>query len=149
VEEAANPGWTIIRDGVARGRLAGGHLGTLLLLAGTEYWPEMSGAILFVESDEEDGPPINVLRQFRQLRHLGVFEEIEALLVGRIPGCVGLKGDLSLPLLVEDVLEGVEIPVVAGLDFGHTNPIMTLPVGVEAEIDTEKEALSLLEPGVR
>ncbi|MCK4318515.1 LD-carboxypeptidase, partial [Candidatus Bathyarchaeota archaeon] len=110
---------------------------------------EMSGAILFVESDEEDGPPNNILRQFRQLRHLGVFEEIEALLVGRIPGCVGLKGDLSLPLLVEDVLEGVEIPVVAGLDFGHTNPIMTLPVGVEAEIYTEKEALSLLEPGVR
>lgn len=43
----------------------------------------------------------------------------------------------------------MEIPVVAGLDFEHTNPIVTLPVGVEAEIDTEKEALSLLEPGVR
>jgi muramoyltetrapeptide carboxypeptidase len=149
VEETANLGWTIIREGVARGRLVGGHLGTLLLLAGTEYWPNISGAILFVESDEEDGPPNNILRQFRQLRHLGVFDEIEALLVGRVPGCVGLEGDLSLPLLVEEVLEGVEVPVVTGLDFGHTNPIMTLPVGIEAEIDTEKCALSLLEPGVR
>ena len=121
----------------------------MLLLVGTEYWPNMSGAILFVESDEEDWPPINIIHQFRQLRHFRVFDEIEALLVGRIPGSVGLKGDLSLPLLVEEVLEGVEAPVVAGLDFGHTNPIMTLPVGVEAEIDTEKGALSLLEPGVR
>ena len=43
-----------------------------------------------------------------------------------------MEGDLSLPLIVEEVLEGVEVPVVAGLDFGHTNPIMTLPVGVEA-----------------
>ncbi len=138
-----------MREGVAGGRLVGGHLGTLLLLAGTEYWPDMDGAILFVESDEEDGPPINILRQFRQLRHLRVFDEIEALLIGRIPGCVGLKGDLSLSLLIEEVLEDVEVPVVAGLDFGHTNPIMTLPVGVAAEIDTEKGALSLLEPGVR
>lgn len=148
VEEVANLGWIIMNEGFARGRLVGGHLGTLLLLAGTEYWPDMSGALLFVESDEEDGPPINILRQFRQLRHLGAFDEIEALLIGRIPSCVGLKGDLSLPLLLEEVLGGVDRPVVAGLDFGHTNPIMTLPVGVEAEIDTEKEALSLLEPGV-
>ncbi|MBN2334292.1 LD-carboxypeptidase [Candidatus Bathyarchaeota archaeon] len=149
VEETANPGWTIINEGVAEGRLVGGHLGTLLLLAGTEYWPDMKGAILFVESDEEDGPPINILRQFRQLRHLGVFDEIEALLIGRIPSCVGLEGDLSLPLLLEDVLTGADMPVVSGMDFGHTNPIMTLPVGVEASIDTDKRALTLLMPGVR
>jgi len=61
----------------------------------------------------------------------------------------GSKGRLVFPIPRNRGAGGVEVPVASGLDFGHMNPIMTLPVVVEAEMDPEKGALSPSEPGVR
>ncbi|HEX9914853.1 MAG TPA: hypothetical protein VGB32_08040, partial [Candidatus Bathyarchaeia archaeon] len=146
VEERPNPGWRIIRPGRARGTLKGGHLESLLSLAGTGYWPSFEDSLLFLEVDEAGGPSLRVLRALRHLEQLGVFDEAEAVLLGRTPEAAGLS--VGLGELVDVVLDGRDIPVVVGMDFGHTNPIMTIPVGVEAELDTGKSVLTLLEPGV-
>ena len=146
VEERPNPGWTVVRPGVARGTLRGGHLESLMSLAGTEYWPSFEDSLLFLEVDEAGGPSLRVLRALRHLEHLGVFDEAVGVLLGRTPEAAGLSA--SLGELVSMVLGGRDIPVVDRMDFGHTNPIMTIPVGVCAEIDTDKRALTLLEPGV-
>ena len=42
----------------------------------------------------------------------------------------------------------VDLPVLADLDFGHTDPIATLPYGVMAEIDCDAAALRILESAV-
>jgi muramoyltetrapeptide carboxypeptidase len=139
-----NPGWTIVNEGIAEGRLIGGHLGTLLCLAGTKYWPDMKDHLLFFEVDEEEPSPTNVIRQLRQLVHLGVFDEISGLLVGRAPETIGLKRELSMESLLGDVIDR-DIPVVTQMDIGHTTPISTIPVGINAEISTEKKALTPLE----
>jgi muramoyltetrapeptide carboxypeptidase len=143
-----NPGWTIVREGKAKGRLIGGHLGTLLCLAGTKYWPDLNNHILFLEADEEDVGPINVVRQLRHLHQLGVFEDISGLLVGRIPSMLGLNDEMSIESLLEDVVDR-DIPVVTQMDIGHTNPIATVPVGVNAQISTMKKSLMLLEAVVK
>lgn len=144
VEKKNNPGWTIAREGIAQGKLIGGHLGTLLCLAGTKYWPDLKNHILFLETDEEDVGPTNVVRQLRHLQQLGVFDDISGLLVGRIPSMLGLKDEMRIESLLEDVVDR-DIPVVTQMDIGHTNPIATIPVGVNAEISTEKNTLTLLE----
>jgi muramoyltetrapeptide carboxypeptidase len=143
-----NPGWTIVKDGIAKGRLIGGHLGTLLCLAGTKYWPDLKEHILFLEADEEDVGPANVVRQLRHLHQLGVFDDISGLLVGRIPSMLGLKDEMSIESLLEDVVDR-DIPVVTQMDIGHTNPIATVPVGINAEISTKKHTLTLLEAVVQ
>jgi muramoyltetrapeptide carboxypeptidase len=149
VKARRNPGWGIVNGGVAEGRLIGGHLGTLLCLAGTKYWPDLKDHILFIEADEEDIGAVNITRQLRQLKHLGALDEISALVVGRIPEELGLKGDQSIESIVGDAVEGLDIPVVTQFDFGHTNPIATIPIGVRGRISAEKKALTLLEAGVR
>ncbi|MFH1180642.1 MAG: S66 peptidase family protein [Candidatus Bathyarchaeota archaeon] len=148
VEEKPNPGWRIIKEGTSQGRLIGGHIGTLLALAGTEYWPDLEGKLLFLEEDEE-GNTKNLRRLMRQLEQIGVLDEINGLLIGRIPEASGIKGDLWFGSLVEDTLEGLNYPVVAEMDFGHTNPIATIPVGIKAEISTQKKTLTFQEPCVR
>ncbi len=148
-QEVVNPGWATHREGVAEGRLMGGHLGTLLSLAGTPYWPDFRGKILLVEEDEEGGPAGNIARKFRQLEQTGALDDVEAMLVGRIPAVAGLKEGDSLGMILEETLEGYEFPVVSGVDFGHTNPIATLPMGVNARLDTGRGRLVLLESGVR
>jgi muramoyltetrapeptide carboxypeptidase len=102
--------------------------------------------LLFLEVDEEGGPSLRVMRALRHLEQLSVFDEAEAVLLGRTPEAAGLN--VGLDELVDVVLGDRGIPVVYGMDFGHTNPIMTIPVGVEADLDTGKMALTLLEPGV-
>jgi len=146
VEERPNPGWRIIRPGRARGTLRGGHLESLLSLAGTEYWPSFEDSLLFLEVDEAGGPSLRVLRALRHLEQLGVFDEAVGVMLGRTPEAAGLG--TSLGDLVSMVMGDRDVPVVDLMDFGHTNPIMTIPVGVCAEVDTGKRALTLLEPGV-
>jgi len=145
VTENPNPGWQIIKEGTAQGPIIGGHIGTLLTLAGTAYWPDLEGKLLFLEEDES-GNPKNVRRLFRQLEQTGVLEEINGLLIGRIPEVTGIKDDLWIGSLIEDIIEDVDYPIVAQMDFGHTNPIATVPIGIEAKISTEKETLTFLEP---
>ncbi len=63
-----NPGYEVIHEGEAEGRLLGGHLGTLGLLFGTPYMPDLEGTILLLEDDEEAGP-IHFDRELQSLLH--------------------------------------------------------------------------------
>ena len=38
-----------------------------------------------------------------------------------------------------------DLPIITGMDFGHTCPTFTIPYGVKAEIDSEKRTFSILE----
>ena len=39
-------------------------------------------------------------------------------------------------------------PIIAGMDFGHTDPFFVLPYGVTAEIDCDARRFSIIEPAV-
>ena len=54
----------------------------------------------------------------------------------------------SLIEVLKDRLGDLGIPVIYGLSFGHIRDQFTLPVGIEAELDTENAALVFLETGV-
>ena len=41
-----------------------------------------------------------------------------------------------------------DMPVLYGLNFGHTSPMFILPYGAMAEIDCERKSFSILENGV-
>jgi muramoyltetrapeptide carboxypeptidase LdcA involved in peptidoglycan recycling len=41
-----------------------------------------------------------------------------------------------------------DLPVMTNMDFGHTDPVFTLPYGVISEIDCDAIIFSLIEPGV-
>jgi len=147
VKVVPNPGWCVFKQGRAQGTLIGGHLGTLLALAGTPYWPSFEGRLLFIEEDEEGGPAGNVARELRQLRQTGALDRVAGVLIGRLPSVTGVDLTALLGMLGE-VFEDYSYPVVANMDFGHTNPIATLPVGIKAEIETRGSALRILEPSV-
>ena len=147
-QPVANPGWKTYRDGKVEGALIGGHLGTLLSLAGTDYWPELEGRILFIEEDEEGGPTGRIAREMRQLKQTGAFGEIAGLMVGRIPTVAGLKEGDSLDMILDECLGGYAFPVVTGVDVGHTNPIASVPVGIRARLDALDKKLTYLESGV-
>jgi muramoyltetrapeptide carboxypeptidase len=142
-----NPGWETLREGHAKGRAVGGNLSTLMLLAGTEYWPDMNGAILFLEDDESASPEV-FDRDITHLKHMGVLDQIYGMVIGRSPTEAGFIGDDSLAMIMEDLLGDSEIPVVAGVDIGHTDPMFTVPLGVRCELSTDRKKLTFVERAV-
>jgi muramoyltetrapeptide carboxypeptidase len=143
-----NEGWKVLREGRGRGEVVGGNLSTFMLLAGTEYWPDLDGKVLFLEECNEECVQ-NVDRHFTHLRHLGAFGMIEGLVIGRPQSDIGFTEDDSLEMLLEEATKGYDIPIILNVDFGHTDPMITLPMGTLCEIDTDDGKIDLPEAAVR
>ena len=41
-----------------------------------------------------------------------------------------------------------ELPIVSNLDFGHTDPMLVLPLGLRLRIDSGRRELSILDAAV-
>lgn len=143
-----NPGWNVIKDGTAEGIALGGNMGTLMLLTSTRYWPDLDGAVLFLEEDDEESPA-TIDRHLTHLRQMGVFEQISGLVLGRMPTKVGFKPDDSLRMVVEEATRGYDFPVLAEADFAHTDPLFTIPIGGKAVMDTREPSLRFVGPFVK
>ncbi|MBL0402771.1 LD-carboxypeptidase [Microvirga aerilata] len=140
--------------GTVQGHLIGGCAEVLEMLKGSEWWPPVqywNGAILFYETSEEAPPAGQVLRWLRNFAAQGILSRLSGIVLGR-PG--GQTDEAYRTEQEADILRALDeaglhhLPVLAELDFGHTDPIATMPYGVRAEIDCGRSALSVLEPGV-
>ena len=143
--ERSSPGWRCYQPGTAEGSVMGGNLGTLLLLAGTPYWPDLEGCILLVEEDEVESPS-TIDQMFTQARQMGVFDKICGMIVGRFPESVRFVNGDSLSMILDDALKGYDFPVMVDVDIGHTDPLLTVPLGVRVRIVAEDGVLELIEP---
>jgi len=129
-----NPGYRIIHEGEAEGKLLGGHLGTLLLLCGTSYMPNLEGAILLLECDEET-KPYHFDRELQSLAHQPGFEDVRGIVFGKFQRASEMDDD-TLAAIVESKPELAGIPVVAGASFGHTTPQFAFPIGGRGSLYT-------------
>lgn len=129
-----NPGPDIIQTGKATGELVGGNLSSFLLLFGTPYMPSLSGKILCIEDDETNTYRI-IDRNFEALLQQPGADLIAGIIIGRFQnGSEMDKEKIKRLIALRPQLK--KIPVVAHLDFGHTSPIATLPLGGLVSIDT-------------
>lgn len=137
-------GACVLRPGTARGVLMGGNLSLLCHTMGTPFMPSLKGKILFLE--ERGEAPYRLDRMATHLRLCGGFEAVSAILLGSFLDC----GDpSSVRETFSDILSGLDVPVVSGIPLGHGDQNITVPVGVEAEIDTEEMHLVALETSTR
>ncbi len=127
-----NDGWWPIQMGEASGRLLGGNLCTLNLLQGTEFMPSLDGAVLFVEDDAASDAP-TFARDLTSLLQLPDADGLRGLVVGRFQLASGMTRALLEQIVSRQArLKGV--PILANVDFGHTNPCATLPIGGSAQL---------------
>jgi muramoyltetrapeptide carboxypeptidase LdcA involved in peptidoglycan recycling len=122
-------GFWCVREGAAEGPIVGGGLHCLNALQGTPYMPPLEGAILFLESPGEGKASLLALEGgLRSLALLPGFRGVAGLVLGRYPsGARVTREDLERTLLAIDGLSG--IPILANVDFGHTTPAITIPIG--------------------
>lgn len=156
-EMEENPGWSW-HGGTApvSGRTWGGNFEiTYLQLATDRYVPSadaLDGSVLLLETSEELPDPGVVQRMLLGLGERGLLERFDGLLVGRVKArshIVDRSKDER-----EDYRERVQrtivdifttynetAPVVLNVDFGHTNPIVPVPIGGTVTVDPNAEEI--------
>lgn len=140
-------------SGSVSGHLLGGCFEVLEMVKGTAWWPDSAqwrGAILFLETSEDAPPPAFIRYWMRNYAATGILGNLAGLLIAR----ADTKGDASYQAAIEatvvDVLAEAglhDLPVLAGLDFGHTQPMLTLPYGAQSRIDCATASLTILQSG--
>lgn len=132
-----NDGWWILREGEASGTIVGGNLCTLNLLQGTPYMPSLAGTVLFVEDDRETKPH-TFDRDLTSLSQLDDFTESKALLIGRFQRASEMTQDRLADIIGANTrLDG--LPVIGNVDFGHTHPLITFPIGGHAVVSAHPQ----------
>ncbi len=137
-----------VHGGVATGPLMGGNLSLVAALAGTPYAADIKDSLLFIEEVNEE--PYRIDRWMTQLDLAGGLDRAAGVMIGICENC-GPQGNGSSLTLDEtwDVhLQPLHVPAVTGYSFGHIRNQFTMPVGVRATLDTERQTLTLLEPAV-
>ena len=149
-------GWNFHQeDGVIEGVLFGGCVEVLDWLRGTAFLPsleELEGTVLFLETSEEAPPPSMLSRFVRSLAAMGILERLGGILLGRPGGELDPErfGDYEAALV--DTVRGEyglsATAIVTNMDFGHTDPMLVIPLGLRARIDSANKSLSINEPAV-
>jgi len=132
-----NDGWLVLNDGNAEGTIVGGNLCTLNLLQGTEYFPNLENSILFIEDDEESQSH-HFDRDLQSLIHTTLFSGVKGLLIGRFQKASNVD-TVMLQKIIDTKQELKNIPVIANVDFGHTDPKITIPIGGFVELNASEE----------
>ncbi|EMO7189411.1 muramoyltetrapeptide carboxypeptidase [Pluralibacter gergoviae] len=125
------------------GTLWGGNLAMLTSLVGTPWLPQIDGGILVVEDVNEH--PFRVERMLLQLFHAGILSRQRALVLGSFSGAEPNDYDAGydLPTVAAYLRSRLAIPVIDGLDFGHEQRTVTLPLGARARLVNQREAATL------
>ena len=135
-----NTGPWVLQRGTASGTVVGGNLVAFHLLCGTAFLPPLARGVLVIEMDGGEGPMTDrdfVQRMTTILLQPGA-DELKAILIGRLKTNAEIDRE-RLASLVSRLPLPENIPVVANLDFGHTNPCYTIPIGGTATIAAEDE----------
>lgn len=134
--------WKVLKSGIADGKLVGGNLNILLSLVGTPYEPKWEKRILFWEDVDETIEGFN--NYLIRMNLSGIFKKISGLVIGKITNLQSIddnediKENRNSPTIEDIILNatsGFDFPILYNVDFGHDMPSLTIPIGLNAQIN--------------
>lgn len=139
----------VIRPGVANGRLMGGNLTLIATTMGTPDEIDTRGKILFLEDVGEQIYSLD--RMLTQLSLARKLQSAAAIIWGECNDCPPRENKPSsaspygLGETIDNLFGTLGVPVLAGMTIGHTADQLTLPLGVQASLDTAAGSLRIEE----
>lgn len=124
--------YVFLRGTSINGVVIGGNLRCLLKLAGTSYWPDFTGKVLFLES--LGGGPGEIAAMAVQLRQIGIFSQISGLLLGTFSKMEQEQLTPTAPEIFLRVTEPFGLPVAQTKEIGHGTDSKALRIGVSIAI---------------
>ncbi|MEG1420077.1 MAG: muramoyltetrapeptide carboxypeptidase [Citrobacter sp.] len=130
-------------DCATEGTLWGGNLAMLISLIGTPWMPTIDNGILVLEDINEH--PFRIERMLLQLYHAGILARQNAIILGSFSGSAPNDYDAGYNLdeVCTFLRSRLSVPLISGLDFGHEQRTVTLPLGAKAVLKNVKNISQL------
>lgn len=122
----------IIREGKAKGQLVGGNLTLTTDLISGKYKINFKNKILLMEDLAFEAIPEKVSHDLYKMKQEGIFDQISGIWIGNY------DGEIPLEKILLDTIDDIEFnkPIIKSENFGHGEKKIVIPIGQEAEIDT-------------
>jgi muramoyltetrapeptide carboxypeptidase LdcA involved in peptidoglycan recycling len=137
--------WRILQEGDAEARLLGGNFNTFHLLQGTEYQPRLDEPFILIAEDDDESKDLTARYFSRRLESIlqlpGARDSLKGIIIGRFQTHSQFSAS-DIDSIIESKKLG-NIPVVADLDFGHTVPTLTLPIGGKLKMTAKGGSIAL------
>ena len=139
------PAHSFNQQGLAKGKVVGGNLSVLVNQIGTGSFPDMFGNILFLEDLDEY--LYHVDRMIIQLDRIGVFNQINGLVIGYMSGMhdnsISFGGDAYQ--VISKTLKKYNVVVAFGLPIGHEERNMPIVVGRNMSLEVGPLEVELID----
>jgi muramoyltetrapeptide carboxypeptidase len=132
---------TCVTAGRASGVTVGGTLSVLSGSLGTPESRPATGGIAVIEDVAEPTYRLDAL--LTHLLRARWFDGVRGIVLGTWVDC----GEDAQEVVCSRLLS-LDVPVLAGLPFGHGVPQLTVPLGVPAELDADAGTLTLAVPAL-
>lgn len=129
----------VICPGMAKGKLVGGNLSLIVSTLGTPYEIDTKDCLLLIEDIDET--PYKVDSMLNQLKLAGKLHEAAGIVIGDFANSKSNNLSLTLDEIYLDFFANLGIPVMSGFKIGHCFPHFSVPLGVEAILNTEQKSL--------
>ncbi len=130
-----------LREGKAQAPMLGGCLSILISNLKSDYELNTDGKILFLEDTNEK--PYAIDRMLTQLKLLGKFDKVKGFVFGPFQNSV--ENEKEIIAVILDVLKDIEVPLLFGFPSGHLDNMLTIPLGVNVELDSSKPSIEFTE----
>ncbi len=125
------PSFRFIQGDSVRGTVIGGNIRCFLKLAGTKYFPDVTGKVLLMES--LDGKVPQMTTYLSQLKSCGVFDKISGILLGTFCEMETLNCQPNIASLVRS-FAGEQMPIAQTREIGHWSDSKAIWIGTEINI---------------
>ena len=149
------PAAATLMPGSAKGKLVGGNLSLVSSIAGSPFLPSFSGHLVFLEDIGEE--PYRIDRMLNTIWISGAMKGAKGLIFGdfhaRPEQPFSTPTDASRAFTMQQVLQNfanqVGVPTYCGGWFGHIRDKYTLPIGIEAAMDADKQTIEITDAAVQ
>jgi muramoyltetrapeptide carboxypeptidase LdcA involved in peptidoglycan recycling len=142
--------WRFLQgSGIIEGRLLWWCIEVFLTMFWTEIWPpkkQWEWKILFIETSEEQISNADFERILRTIWAQWILWELNGIIMWRAHDEKNYDESLIKIIVWEYWFDNLTI--VTNMDFGHTEPIMTLPIWAEMTIDSTEKKIFIYESWV-
>ena len=142
----------VFKSGIAEGRVIGGCLTLLCRSLGTPWEVKTRNKILLLEDVNE--PLYKIDGMLCHLKQAGKFHRVRGIVFGEMVNCQSFGPDRrnkesgSFKEILRDVFANNSFPILTNFPSGHGREMLTLPMGVEARLDTKLKTLEFKNCGV-
>lgn len=120
--------YRFLRGDFMSGRVLGGNIRCFLKLAGTPFWPDLNGAVLLLEA--YSGGAMKMTTYLHQLKQMGVFEQVNGILLGTFSEMEEKQLKPTIEELVQTIIPPT-LPIAVTPYIGHRTDARAIVIGRE------------------